>query len=57
MVNMVIDAPNIKELNKKICECNKQGWVVKQIFVVGEDSFLTSENGFYALLEQNADWK
>ena len=54
---MVIDAPNIKELNKKICECNKQGWVVKQIFVVGEDSFLTSENGFYALLEQNADWK
>lgn len=57
MINMVIEAPSIKELNKKIYDCNKQGWVVKQIFIVGDHTLLTSENGFYALLEQNGKWE
>ena len=57
MINKVIGAKNLEEINKMIVAENRNGWVVKNIFVCGDGSMLTRSSGIYALLEKQGMWK
>ena len=57
MINKVIKGKNIDTLNMLIADENKNGWVVKQIFVCGDGGMLTWASGVYALLEKDGKRK
>ena len=57
MANKVIYAKTISDINDLIYQHNKEGWVVKQIFVFGDAGGLGKYQGIYALLEIDGDWK
>ena len=56
MINCVIKANSIDELNQEIIKFNKGGWVVKQIYAINEhlSKYTTT---VYALLESQGGWK
>lgn len=57
MINKIIRAKDLNDLNQMIANENKNGWVVKQIFVYGDGTWLTKVSGIYALLEKQGAWK
>jgi len=57
MVNRIIYSKRLSELNTLIMDYNKEGWVVKQFFVCGDDSMFNGEFGYYALIEKEGVWK
>ena len=60
MIQKIISADDLDDLNKKIVEWNKKGWSAKQLFV-GErpsgSSVIHTEETFYVLLEKASEWK
>ena len=55
MINCIIHAKKLEKLNEEIIRYNKDGWVVKQIFV--NDNVINTIGGIYALLERQGSWK
>ena len=56
MINCVIKAKSIEELNQELVKFNKDGWIVKQIYVINEN-LCKYTSTIYALLERQGSWK
>ena len=57
MINKVIFCGELGDFNLKIAEENKNGWVVKQIFIPGDAGVLHIARSYYALLEKDGKWQ
>lgn len=58
MINKVIYAKSVEELNELIVKFNKEGWKVIQFYSSFDKLVLTRNATYYALLEkENVEWK
>lgn len=60
MIQKVIGAEDLNDLNKKIVEYNKNGWSVKQLYFFGRPREVVAfslDDNIFALLEKDAEWK